>query len=297
MNPQLFLAWASPLAAVLPRGWAETLADLAGGLASRVAGAARRQVACNLAQVLEEVPTEDCVQGVFQTYARYYLAMMRLAHLPMKEAIGELEITGTGPMEKTLARGRGALVLSAHIGHWDVAGMALAAHFGSCMAFVERLQPKALFEFYSRTRLRHGLGPIQAGGSSRLPIEVLRDNKPLAIVSDRAFGSPSLRVPYGKGQLAVPFRGIRLALKMDAGIHVVLGVRTEKGYRVYCGTDLRENLDPSPGGSAREERIASLYAAELRDLVRQHPEQWCMLYPLSQTTKREEASHPMRAEG
>src|SRR5262245_21746593 len=103
MNPQVFMRWGSPIAAAVPRRWAEALADRAGDAIFERAPAARSTLAENLRQVLGAPPQALQVRGSFRTYARYYLAMMRLAHSGTDRAIGDLRLAGAESLERSLA--------------------------------------------------------------------------------------------------------------------------------------------------------------------------------------------------
>ena len=297
MNPQVFMRWGSPIAAAVPRRWAESLADRTGDVVCEHARGARRTVTENLRQVLGTPPDEAQVRGSFRTYARYYLSMMRLAHTGTERAIGRLRLEGAEALDGSLARGRGALVLSAHLGNWDVVGVALARTYGEVCVFVEALRPASLLRYYSRVRARHGLRAVPAGAASRLPLEVLGGNGLLALAADRPFGVRRVRVPCGAGHLVLPAGGLRLALRAGAALHAVFAIRERGGFVVEIGPDLTTGLEPlrrptrergsalvPERGAAYEaeclEHVAVGYAAALQETVRRHPDQWCLLYPM-----------------
>lgn len=277
MHVQRLLAWGSPVAAWLPRRFAERVADGCGDLAATRRTPAARAAGANLRQLLGRPAEPAHVRGMYRTYARYYLAMMRLAHRPARAAVGHVAWRGAEALEATLARGRGALVLSAHFGNWDLLGMALASRFGAIGVFVESL-PEDLLRFYSRVRRRHGVVPIPAGRPSRLPFELLARNGLLGLAADRAFGTRRERVPCGDGMLWVPSGGIRLALRAGAGIHAAFAVRQEDGFAVHIGNDLRPTSAASLEAGTGD--VARAFARELQGLVRARPEQWCLLRPL-----------------
>ncbi len=279
MNPQLLLACGSPVAAALPRRWAEALAQAAGDMAWHCAPAARAVVYANLEKALGAPAPEPIRREVFRNYARYYLGLMRLAHNSAARAVGEVELRGAEHVHATLARGRGALLLGAHLGNWDVAGLALARCFGGLHTYAEPLRPASLLRFYTRVRARHGVQALCVGSPTRVPFDVLRRNRVLGLLVDRPFGRRHVRVPFGSGRLLVPTGGIRLGLRAGAGIHVFSARRQTTGHVVEVGPE----LDVSAGGPEHERirAIATAFAAALREVVARHPEQWCLLASLS----------------
>jgi KDO2-lipid IV(A) lauroyltransferase len=284
VNPQVLLPWCSPLAAALPRRTAETLADVLGG-ASR----GGTQLAANLARALGAPAPAPVLRRARQSYARYYLSAMRLAHASVARAAGGVGVEGAAEIERSLARRRGVLVLSAHFGNWDLAGIALAQSFGGICVFAEALRPQRLARFYARLRQRHGVRVVHAGSASRLPVQVLQANGVLGVMADRAFGGRAVRVPFGAAGLEVPTAAIRLALRHGSGVHAVLCGREAGGYILRIGADLGAGASDDAAGVRR---VASAFAAALFERVRRDPGQWCHLYPL--TSSRDAACASLR---
>ena len=275
MNPQLLLAYGSPVAAALPRRWAQVLARAAGDIGCACLPHSRAVVEANLHQALGAPASAAVRRHVFRSYAHYYLEAMRLAHRPPESAVGTVRLRGEEALAATLGRGRGALVLGAHLGNWDVAGAALVRRFGSLTTFAEPLRPERLRRFYTAMRQRHGLRVVPLGSRTRLPWAVLRDNGILGLLVDRAYGGRQVAVPFGSGELLVPTAGIRVALQAGAGIHAFFPLRRDDGFVVEIGADLGARAPGAEAPAVRE--VAAAFAAGLLAVVRRHPEQWCLL--------------------
>jgi KDO2-lipid IV(A) lauroyltransferase len=277
VNPQLLLPCGSVPAAVLPRRWGEALADRTGDLSWRLSRRARAAVSRNLQLVTGRAARDEEVRGAFRTYARYYLGLMRLAHRAPETALGPFVWDGVGALDRSLERGRGALVLSAHLGNWDLLGIGLAQRYGEICVFVERLRPRPLYDFYVRVRRRHGVRAAPVGSPGRIPVEVLRRNGVLGLVADRPFGARLSSVTCGQGELVLPTGAIRMALRAGSAVHAGFAVRGPEGFRLRIGPDFR------PARAAAEEAaveaVAQQFAAALHDTVEMHPDQWCLLQP------------------
>ncbi len=279
MNSQVFLALGSRAAAFVPRGWAEALADAAADRARPRMSGAQRAVCSNLETALGHTVHDDMSVRVTRSYARYYLEIMRLAHRDAVAAVGAVRLCDEAHLVSTLERGRGAVALGAHVGNWDVAGLALAQRFGAMHAYAEPLRPARVFEFYSRMRARHGVQVLCAGKAGRAPRRVLRNNGILGLMLDRTFGARSETVPFGVGRLPVPVAGLRLALRAAAGVHTVFACREADGYSVHVGPDLAGDLvDVDVREGVRV--LARRFAHALQEIVARYPEQWCLLEPL-----------------
>lgn len=262
---------------MVPRAWAERLADAAGDWAHRGAPEARRTVVHNLTAVLGSTPASATVRGVFRTYARYYLGMMRLRHRTARAAIGPITWEHSAALEASVGRGRGVLVLSAHLGHWDVLGVELARRFGAMTVFVEALQPESVARFYTLARTRHGVRIAPVGAPGRAPVETLRRGGILGLTADRAFGKHRARVRCGTASIEIPLGGIQLALRTGAAIHAAFAIRTPAGLRLVCGEDLSAGLTTTGASPDDAIAVARRFAAILADTVQRSPEQWCVL--------------------
>jgi KDO2-lipid IV(A) lauroyltransferase len=249
---------------------------------------ARRAVGDNLTQALGSCP-RAAMRDAFRTYSRYYLSLMRLAHLPALSAVGPVLVEGEEHLRRTLERGRGALLLGAHFGNWDVAAIALAQRFGALHAFAEPLRPARLWRFYARVRARHGVRALPAGGHRRVPFAVLHDNGLLGLLADRPFGVRQERVPFGRGELGAPTGAIRLGLRAGSGIHATFAVRAADGFVVRIGADLGRDLAPAEEG-ARVREVTARFATALHRLVLQHPGQWCLMHRVQPHTSAPDAS-------
>lgn len=287
MNPQLLLPYGSVTAAALPRRWGEALADLSGDLTWRLAPRARRTTASNHELLTGRVASDAEVRGAFRTYARYFLGLMRLAHRDPESALGPCGWEGVEALDRSLERGRGALVLSAHLGNWDLLGIGLARRYGEICVFAERLRPSILYEFYARVRGRHGVRVAPVGAPGRLPREVLRRNGVVGLVVDRRFGSRSETVPCGSGFLGLPTGAIRLAIRSGAAVHVGFALRERDGFRLRVGADCTPGLPSDPQVAVRH--VAEHFASTLRDAVSRHPDQWCLLQPLEASVPQSRA--------
>ena len=280
MNPQCLLPAGSRVAALLPLGLTQAVADHAGKAAWLLSRRGRRTVAANATALAAGGSPQDSCE-TFRTYARYYLSMMRLRHRSLAESIGAYEWRHADRLHASLGRGRGALVLSAHFGHWDLVGFAIAAAGADVCVFVEPLVPTSLAAFYRQVRTRHGVRTVPVGDPGRAPVETLLGNGVLGVVADRPFGARREAVDVGNARLDIPVGGVRLALRHGAAIHGVFAVRTAAGFELCCTDDWASPAQALPDEATRVRFVAQQFATELQRLVRAHPGQWCLFAPLA----------------
>lgn len=213
------LAWQVAWEAVrrVPEPVAFGAAAVAAPIMRLVAVRQRHQLRANLARVLPAAsPTEldALVAAGFRSYTRYFVEAFRAADLRAEDVAARTTTAGTERLDAALERGRGAVILLAHHGTWDVAAAWGEAHAYHLAVVAEVVRPRALFEKFVRLRETIGLEvvPLRRGESliGRLST-VLAANHLVGLLSDRdltgkgpiveLFGEPA-RIPPGPVLLA-----------------------------------------------------------------------------------------------
>ncbi len=102
------------------------LAHLLGWLMPRLAKRQYRQVLADVSQVFgSERSPEDIlqlVQQIFYHQGESVLEFFRLPHFTAEEIRGWAPLEGTEYLDAALALGHGAILLTAHLGNWEVCG-------------------------------------------------------------------------------------------------------------------------------------------------------------------------------
>lgn len=171
------------------------------------------------------------------------------------------------------AAGRGAIVLTGHLGNWELGGAATAAS-GHPIDVVVRLMGNPLFDAYlTRTRSRLGMTVVRDRDAVRHTARALRDGHMIAFLIDQSglhiassfvnfFGRPA-KTPRGPAVLA---------LRLDVPVFFGVSLRQPDGrYRLH----IRELVTERTGDTDRDvETILNEYSRSLESFVRQAPEQY-----------------------
>ncbi|HLV25808.1 MAG TPA: lysophospholipid acyltransferase family protein [Gemmatimonadales bacterium] len=176
-------------------------------------------------------------------------------------------------VESAMALGRGVVLVTGHLGNWELGGAYVSA-LGWPLEAIVRRQGNPLFDRYlNRTRESLGNRIIYDADAVRRVPRALRENKVVAFLSDQGVrGLASSFVPFF-GKLAKTPRGAAVfALRFGSPIVFVTALRRPDGrFRLVCEpvpvveTDDRE---------ADVERIVTAYTAVLERWVREEPEQY-----------------------
>jgi KDO2-lipid IV(A) lauroyltransferase len=183
---------------------------------------------------------------------------------------------------EALARGRGLILATAHVGNWDVAGRALR-NTGRPVHLVMSREPNETAQEYSRrTREQAGMHVILSDSSvfsAFNMMRALRQNEILAIQIDRGNGEPHSsvkRVEFLDAE--APFQEGPFQLARLSGAPVVPVVTLRRGrrhYEIVLGEP--RWVDRDVAGDA--EHALRETVALFERTIREHPEQWFRFTP------------------
>ena len=180
-------------------------------------------------------------------------------------------------VQACLARGRGAVVATAHTGNWDLLACAMASRVPLTVVS-KHLSWRSADTLWQRSRARRGVSIIEAQGALQAGARVLRDGGVIAFMIDQA---PERRT----GIVRLPFLGAPawhdaafavLALRYRAPVVVVTSERTPEGRHVLR---IEEIIEPADGRSRTwVEETCRRASQAIERFVREHPSQWLWLH-------------------
>lgn len=185
------------------------------------------------------------------------------------------ELDGHEHIGTALARGKGALLLTAHYGNWEAFGSALA-EAGYPMTVLGARQRNPLVEAtFSRLREAGGMGTLVVGKSLRPILDRLDANACLATLADQDGGRHGFFLEFLGRKASVQSGLFRLAARR--GIPIVMGFACRAGEGWTTEIDPPLFPEPRRDPEAVEEearRLARAYTERVDRAVRDRPEHW-----------------------
>jgi len=183
------------------------------------------------------------------------------------------EVAGWSIVEERLARGKGLILVSGHLGNWELGGAYIAAR-GVPLEAVARHMANPLFDGYlTRTRTRIGMNVVHDEDAvRRVPRQLRRGGAVAFLVDQGAVGLASTWVPFF-GRMAKTPRGPAVfALRLGAPIVFGVAVRRPSGrfLLTFEPIEARSTGDRE----ADVDRIVADYTLALERWVRRAPEQY-----------------------
>jgi KDO2-lipid IV(A) lauroyltransferase len=189
-------------------------------------------------------------------------------------------VRGWQILEDALAEGRGAIIVSAHVGALSAAGNLAPLHNVPTTVLVEQLDPPQLHDYISRLRGAIGMRMVPADRrAARAAIEALRKGELVGIMCDRDVAGTGELLPFFGNITRVTTAAATLARRTDAIIVTCVAYRSGllRGVGAVYGpvTVPRTNL---PGEDIRNGTLEIISYLEL--FIRAHPEQWVVFEDL-----------------
>lgn len=210
----------------------------------------------------------------FEQFGMFAVESIRLGTMTSEECLERIQTDEA--TEKIIsdvrARGKGCLVLTAHLGSFEAAARFLAARGYEVAAVAKPARDRETTELMTSMRARHGVQVIETGAALRPILAALRRNAFVAIVCDQ--NSPDLMVPffgYPTGTVDGP---AKIAVRTGVPIVLGFGIRKEGGRYLAVATHVIEPRTDAPDQAAEVLRIMTEVNAGFEAMIRKYPEQW-----------------------
>lgn len=275
---RLVYGWLTGIVASLPLRLGYFLAGLLKEVHFRFFPSRRHAALTNLAVAMPDAGRRERLRTVRRMMASYNCMLFeffRLPHLEREELLRSVEVVGREHLEEAVARGRGVILASTHIGNWELAAVVLA-HWGYTLHAVAGVQLNRWLSSAVRdTKSELAIHTVSHEDGFRKLVRALEHNDLVALMVDGdlyhhgvsvEFFGREMRWPAGPGVLA-----------QRTGALVICGYCERLGsgrFRIV----MEPALDPAtfPSTAALNGAIAATVERHIRD----HVDQWCIFRPL-----------------
>ncbi len=188
----------------------------------------------------------------------------------------EIPIVGRKHLDAALAKGKGVLLLSAHLGNFFLVGCRIAIEGVPTFVLVNQPRDGRFAELLDDYRLQVRQKTIHARPRPRALrelTEVLRHNQIAVVIADEYRRGPGIEVPLF-GKTVIARRGaVSLALRTGAAVVPACMVRqADDSLRLVIEPELELAREERNAAAVRENTIR--ITRWLERTVRSHPEQW-----------------------
>ncbi len=150
----------------------------------------RRLVKANLKVIFPEKSNGQLrriSRRVFRNFAKYLVDFFRFEKFDRGYIDKRIKLENLCYFDQALAKGRGVVVLTAHLGNWELGGVVLAQLGYPFWAVALPHKNKKVDSFFNGQRNRKGVKVVAIGKAVRSCIAEIRKNHLVALVGDRDF--------------------------------------------------------------------------------------------------------------
>jgi len=266
----------------LPRQVGYALASLIGNAIFIFWVKGRRNTIANMRQVLgpegDQAQAGRLARQAMRHYAKTLADFLRLERITPNDIDRTVFFDRWDVFDQALARGKGAIFATMHMGSWDMGGAALGRRGYTFGVLTDVFRETALNAKVVRIRKEKGFAIIPVGRVPKAAMTTLRKNQILGILIDkpvtegvtiRFFGAPST-FPAGVGALAI-----------RTGAAIIPCCLLRNADDTFSGI-VRDPIFPSAAGRFDEEvqKLTQRVVTELESIIRLDPGQWFAFRPM-----------------
>ncbi|MFA5224313.1 MAG: lysophospholipid acyltransferase family protein [Candidatus Omnitrophota bacterium] len=236
----------------------------------------RRFVKANLKAIFPEKRNKDLrkiSRMVFRNFAKYLSDFFRFEKLNRAYIDKNIKLENLHYFDQALKSGKGVVVLTAHLGNWELGGVVLAQLGYPFWAVALAHKNKKVDDFFVAQRAVKGVNVIAMGKAVRSCIHELRNNHMVALVGDRDFSGKGIVIDLFDKPMHFP--------EGPAALSLMTGASIIPGFMVRNPDDsftlrIEKPVEFNPSGDKLKDLadLINVYKNVFEDYIRKYPDQW-----------------------
>jgi len=212
---------------------------------------------------------------IFRNFGRYLSDFLSVPIYSEEELRGWLEADDLSGLDEVQEKGKGAVLVSCHVGNWELAVMTIALHGLPVTAVAQQHRYKRLNDLFKGIRGLGGVSCVGLGAGIKECFKALHRKELIAIAGDWVTREGGVPVPFFGRTVFFPQGPARLSIAADVPVIPGVMAYNEAG-RPYL--TVGEIIWPPKEGSKEEKihQISFRLAKTLERWIGQHLNQWCM---------------------
>ncbi|MDD3905138.1 MAG: lysophospholipid acyltransferase family protein [Candidatus Omnitrophica bacterium] len=210
---------------------------------------------------------------LYLNFAKYLVDFFRSSKIDAEYVKRFAKFEGIHNLDNALKRGKGVILLSAHIGNWELGGFVISMS-GYPVSAVALTHPnKKIDDFFKRQRLAGSLTPIEIGMGLKSCYKVLRSNNVLGLLGDRDFTKNGLMLDFFGKKTLFPKGPSVFSYRLGSAVVPTFITREpDDSFRVVFETPMLTDQNKSEEDAVLE--LGKKCASIIESYVRLYPTQW-----------------------
>ena len=234
----------------------------------------KKEIISSLTKSFPEKNQKEVLKIAKDVYKQFVITMVEIIYFPKmsrKELKSFVNFENIYLVEEALKKGKGAIMLSAHYGNWELLAISFAQRYP--LSVVVAQQENLLVDkMIDDIRSGKGYNTIYKDKAPIGVLRALRKNEFVAILADQDAGSQGVFVTYFFQKASTAKGPAVFALRAQCPIIVSFCIRQPDGryFATFEEIELPEDID----NEKNIEIIMTKYSRLLEKNVRAHPSYW-----------------------
>lgn len=266
---------------ILPLSIALALADVIGFFAFLAARKYAKITLENLRSVFAGEKTDQEIikiaKQVFKNISRNAVELVRFPKISKANIDDFIGIEGSEILDREFSRGKGIIVVTGHIGNWEMMAITLRIKGYPGVAVGKRIYFHKYDEYLNSLRRHHDVNIVYRDDSPRKILKVLKSNGIVGIVADQDVDSvEGVFVDFLGRKAFTPAGPAVLAKATGASLVPVVVIRDGRRYRLIVSEPIK--LADTGNKEADVVSDTQRWSLVLESYIRKYPDQWVWMH-------------------
>lgn len=237
----------------------------------------RNAVRKNIAMVLGKSPSDKITRkisrAVFKNFAKYLVDFFRFSRIDNDYIKKYIKVDGIDNLNEALAKGKGVVILSAHIGNWELGATVLSLTGFPTAAVVLSHKHKKINDFFLDQRRMCKVEPIEIGISLKSCYRVLKSNGILALLGDRDFTRNGIMLDFFGRRTLIPKGPSVFSYRIGSAIVPTFMIREpDDTFRLVFEKPIYPDTSMEEGNALKS--LTEMCTIAIESYIRRYPDQW-----------------------
>lgn len=240
----------------------------------------RRAVKENLKVICgDHVDVRLMARNVFRNFGKYLVEFFCMHTFDEEFVRKHITFENQVYLDEALKRGKGIIVMTAHIGNWELGGLALGRSGYPLSAIALPHKEKAINEMFNKQRAEGGVTVVPAQTAIRRCIRILKKNGIVALLADRDFSATGVSMMSFGRETMIP-RGVAMfAYRTGASILPMFLTRTNDDTNFTLSIEPPLEISESLYGESEEIFMRELMKQQVQVIenrIKKDPSEWLL---------------------
>lgn len=237
----------------------------------------------NLRRAFPGEPSEESCRSLarrcFQHLGCVLVECLKFPRLNLAARLDEyVTISGVAETREALAQGKGLLMISGHVGNWELSGIAVSLRVAPVVSVARPLDNALLGRHLLAIRQAWNQRIIDKRGALRGMSRTLKARGLVGVLIDQNAGRDGVFVDFFGRKASTTGSVAALALRMGCPVVPASSYRVGSGFRYHVALGKPLELVRTGDRERDVRENTAMFTKCIERFIRQHPEQWLWLH-------------------